>query len=117
MDYSYHDLVIFKASATEVKDAIISWVEESKFRLVGRQTASAICAVYPGWHGLGITDRQTGTRLEILLQEANGFTALSVHHHPKRWFIFTGAIFGEILREEVESLIAHIQRSHPRVGS
>jgi len=117
MNHSYHDLALFRSPVAEVREAVLSWLAGSRFRLDGKQASTVIRAVYPGWHGFGVTDRQTATRLEILLAEADGITALSVHHHTSRWFIFCGAMSGRILQEEVESLLAHLEQACPRADS
>ena len=114
MNYSYHDLALLRSPAAEVREAALAWLDDSRFRLDGKRASTVIRAVYPGWYGLGITDGQTSTRLEILLAEADGVTALSVHHHTNRWLIFCGAMLGRILQEEVESLLAHVAQSCPR---
>ncbi len=66
---------------------------------------SRISAAYSGWGGFGITDKQTGSDLEVLLGDMNGQTAVSIYHHTRSFLIFTSAMMGNILENEADSLM------------
>jgi hypothetical protein len=109
MKSAYHGLLVVNAPRAEVHQRICEWVDSSKFRLEIRANRNKILATYPGWRGFGITDRQTSSVLEVLLAEMDGKTAVSIYHHTRRFFIFTGAMCSSILEHEADSLAAALE--------
>ena len=114
MKSMYHDLVLLDGTRETVYGKAIAWLENSKFTVDVTHKHSSIIAAYPGWHGFGITDAQTGTQMEIRLEEANGQTAVSVCHRTRQFFILAGAMVGNILEREVADLISFLkEQSRP----
>ena len=109
MNSAHHALFVVNGPRNEVHQQVCEWIGNSKFQLETRANPARILATYPGWHGFGITDGQTATVLEILLADAEGKTAVSIYHHTRRIFILTGAMFGNILEREVDSLIMSLR--------
>ena len=109
MKNAYHTLTLVRAPESRVRESIRTWVETNKFVLRdGGQHADKIEAVYKGWHGFGITDRQTGTIMEILLKRTDDLTAVSIHPRTARILCIVGIMFGDRLRGEAESLVQHL---------
>ena len=104
MNIAYHGLFVVNGPREQVHEKICQWIENSKFRLDVQANTARVSATYPGWRGFGITDKQTGSELEVLLADANGQTAVSVYHHTRRFWLFTGGMCGNILEREVDSL-------------
>lgn len=112
MNSAYHALVTVRADCEAVHDRIMEWLSDSKFRVEIQSRKSRIVALYPGWHGFGITDAQTASELEVLLKDLGDKTAVSFYHHTRRFFIFTGAMCGHILETEVENLIGFLEQKY-----
>jgi len=111
MKTAYHTLIIVNGSCDEIHQEICKWIENSKFQLVIKANTTRILATYPGWYGFGITDKQTMSEMEILLSDSDGKTAISIYHHTQSFLIFCGAMVGDILEREVDSLIMSIKGS------
>lgn len=105
---SYHELVVVSASADEVRKQIEAWIASSGFKLNPDSTGARLVAVNHGWHGFGITDRQTGRKMEIIVCAADGTTAVSIYHRTRRFGMLVGVTVGDLLREEVQSLVARL---------
>ena len=109
MNMAYHDLVIFNCKKDIIREGIFDWISKSKFRFKNERQDSVIIAIYPGWYGFGITDKQTRSELEIIIKEVNNSTAVSIYHHTQRVIMFVGIMSGDILKNEVINLISYLR--------
>lgn len=110
MHSMYHALRLIKGDRKTVFERTLVWLGNSKFRIDVQDRHHRIVAIYAGWHGFGITDGQTASELEILLEDTNGQTVVSVCHRTRQFFVLAGAMCGNILEREVVNLITHLQQ-------
>jgi hypothetical protein len=110
MNSVYHTLAIFDGGRGAVHESIVEWLGYSKFRIDVQNGETRIVAVYPGWYGCGVTDAQTASELEILLQDTDGQTAVSFCHRTRQFFVLAGVMMGNILEVEVCSLISCLEK-------
>lgn len=110
MHSMYHALRLIKGDREAVFERTLEWLGNSKFRIDVQDRNRRIVAIYAGWHGFGMTDGQTASELEILLEDTNGQTAVSVCHRTRQFFVLAGAMCGNILEREAGNLLTHLQQ-------
>ena len=110
MRTSYHTMTVVKGAKETVLGLIEDWLKQNAFHLHSTTESLPIVAVFNGRFP-GLTDRQTGTKMNIIVRELDGVCAISIQHKVRRMLFVTGLMFGNILMTVAEQLISHIKEN------
>lgn len=104
MENAHHALELFEVPAGEIRDAIQQWLTGAGFKVVSSSPSDLDIRAQRG-SPIGVTDGQTGRVMEVIIRGAGSFTAVSIYHHTSRLGPIVGTTFGNLLRDEVNSLV------------
>jgi hypothetical protein len=104
-----HIQEIIPASRSVVIQAAKAWGSSNGFRISESSSLTHMSATTGC--SFGITDRQTGRTMEVILNSVSEGTAVSIYHHTGRIFFVVGVVFSEILKEESNSFLSHVRDS------
>jgi hypothetical protein len=107
MEIAYHALEMFEAPADEIRDAIRQWLTDAGFKVAPSSPSDLDIRAQRG-SAIGVTDHQTGRVMEIIIRSSGGVTAVSVYHHTSRLGPFVGTTFSDLLRDEVNAMLASL---------
>lgn len=103
MRNAHHALELFHAPAEEIRQVIRQHLNEAGFKVASSAPSDSHIRAQRG-SATGITDRQTGRMMEVLVRGDGQRTAVSVYHHTTGVGPLVGATFGTILQDEVNAL-------------
>jgi hypothetical protein len=106
MQTSHHALEVFEIPIGEIQEMIRRWLADTGFKVASSSPERSIHARRGS--AMGLTDEQTGRGMEVILRQAGDKTAVSVFYHTSGLGPLVGATFGDILRDEVNGLFAHL---------
>ena len=109
MNTAFHASALFRANKNRVTPLIRDWLSQNGFALETPLDFVPIVAKKPSSFP-ALTDRQTGTTMNIIVEELDEICSVSVLHQVSKIFIIGGIIMGNMLAAQVEALTAHIRQ-------
>jgi hypothetical protein len=104
MQNAHHALELIEAPTAQVQDTVRHWLTHAGFKVTSAPSDLNIRAERGS--PLGLSDRQTGRVMEVIVRGSGHLTAVSIYHHTTRMGPIVGATFGDLLRDEVNALLA-----------
>lgn len=102
MEVAHHALELIEAPPDQIRDALRQWLTDTGFRV--KSLSSDFHVRAERGSAIGISDRQTGRIMEVIIKGSGDVTAVSIYHHTGRIGMLVGMIFSGLLSDEVNAL-------------
>jgi hypothetical protein len=107
MQTAYHALELLDSSAETVRDVVRAWLTDRGFKLASSSPSDLRVQARSG-SPFALTDDQAERVMEVIIRSTGTGAAISVYHHTTRLGPITGVMHGDILRNEVNALLAFL---------